>query len=110
MKENNLNWALEKNSDKMTLRIMGALSRDTLLPFLQQRDELLSSAELVGQQLVWELSEVNRIDSAGFALLSDFINELEKQVSSQKIHNAPIQLEILADLFGLSDWLKPFLQ
>lgn len=110
MKNNSLNWALEQNDDKITLRLIGALSRDTLLPFWQQRSSFLSNAKVANQQLIWELSEVQRIDSAGFALLCDFIHEYETQVSSQKIQHAPIQLETLADLFGLSHWLKPFLQ
>ncbi len=61
--------------------------------------------------MVWELAGITRIDSAGFALLCDFIHLCQRlNVNRQQIADAPGQLVTLADLFGLSEWMAPFLQ
>ncbi len=61
--------------------------------------------------MVWELAGITRIDSAGFALLCDLIHLCQRlNVQRQVIAHAPVQLVTLADLFGLSEWITPFLQ
>lgn len=105
-----LTWAFEQNDDKITLRLTGALSRKTLLPLWEQRYSFLSTDKIAHQQLIWELADLTRIDSAGFALLSDLIHHCQKQAHTQIIQNPPEQFLTLADLFGLSKWLNPFLQ
>ena len=65
-----LKWDLIQNNDKIALQLSG-LSRYTLLPLWQQRASL--SEKQNNQSLIeFDLTEINRIDSAGFALLCDF--------------------------------------
>lgn len=109
--KNGLSWESARNDDKITLRLAGELSRNTLLPLWRQRYSFLPAEKLAGQSVVWELAGITRIDSAGFALLCDFIQLCRSmKVNRQNIVHAPVQLVTLADLFGLADWMKPFLQ
>ncbi|AVT57005.1 lipid asymmetry maintenance protein MlaB [Pectobacterium versatile] len=56
---NALNWQAQDS----TLALTGDLDRETLLPFWQQRESLL-----VGKTTL-DVSGLNRVDSAGLALL-----------------------------------------
>ncbi|PJG82552.1 STAS domain-containing protein [Caviibacterium pharyngocola] len=104
-----LDWALVQNDDKITLRLSGELSRDTLLPLWRQRSSFLSAEKIENRDVIWDLAEISRIDSAGFALLCDFIHYCQTlNVRSQRMKDVPVQLETLADLFGLTDWVKSF--
>ncbi|MDU8924022.1 lipid asymmetry maintenance protein MlaB [Pasteurellaceae bacterium LIM206] len=117
--EKHLTWAAAQDDDRMTLRLSGELSRDTLLPLWQelrqagQRSSFLSPEQLVAQNIEWDLSQVSRIDSAGFALLCDLIHFCRQTQQSGKtlvITHVPSQLLTLADLVGLSDWIAPFIK
>lgn len=106
-----LHWESQVNDGKMTLQLSGELSRNTLLPLWQQRASLLEG-QLDGQMIVWDLSQITRIDSAGFALLCDFLQHnqtLLTKAQRQILQNPPSQLLTLADLFGLSDWIAQFI-
>ncbi|MFY1027390.1 NTP-binding protein [Actinobacillus seminis] len=108
-----LHWELLQNDDNITPRLIGELSRDTLLPLWSQRTSFLSQPKLAKQNIVWDLTEITRIDSAGFALLCDFIHDCQQLQGAEnrlQIKNPPIQLMTLADLFGLSDWITPLVQ
>ena len=98
-----LHWESNQHDDKITLRLKGELSQNTLLPLWQQRASFLLARKTETLDVHWDLSQVNRIDSAGFALLCDFLNERK-----QLLQNPPSQLLTLADLFGLSDWIAQF--
>ena len=107
-----LHWESQVNDGKMTLQLSGELSRNTLLPLWQQRASFLLEGQLDGQMIVWDLSQITRIDSAGFALLCDFLQHnqtLLTKAQRQILQNPPSQLLTLADLFGLSDWITQFI-
>ena len=53
------------------------LSRNTLLPLWQQRASFLSEKQNNQNLIEFDLTEINRIDSAGFALLCDFLHDCE---------------------------------
>lgn len=120
--ENDLKWSLEQNGDRIVLRLIGELSRNTLLPFWnvyhirkdgEQRDSFLSATQIADKNICCDLAQISRIDSAGFALLCDLIvhcRHLQQKNKILLLENVPPQVLTLADLFGLSDWLKPFLK
>ncbi|MGC6405077.1 STAS domain-containing protein [Bisgaard Taxon 45] len=111
--DKSLTWASERNNDNITLRLVGELSRDTLLPLWSQRASFLPEEKNAQQTIYWDLTQVTRVDSAGFALLCDFISHCQKVMKQDTriiLHNTPRQLLTLADLFGLSDWIAPFIQ
>ena len=63
------------------------------------------------QRLIeFDLTEINRIDSAGFALLCDFLHDCE-QLPNKKVRliSPPEQLLTLADLVNLSHWISTFI-
>lgn len=108
-----LTWELEQNSDNISLLLIGELSRNTLLPFWEQRASFLSAEKIADKNVYWDLAQVTRIDSAGFALLCDCIGQalkVQKQGYRIVLKNVPKQLLTLADLFGLSNWIATFIQ
>ncbi|WP_439328445.1 STAS domain-containing protein [Lonepinella sp. BR2357] len=112
MQAEKLTWSAVQNNDRITLQLVGELSRDTLLPLWQQRFAFLSEKQLADNNIQWDLAQIHRIDSAGFALLCDLIAYCKKVMSSHNnitLINVPEQLLTLADLFNLNDWLNPLI-
>lgn len=104
-----LNWELKQNDDKIALLLSGELSRNTLLPMWQQRAVFLSEGKLNKPVIEWDLSQITRIDSAGFATLCDFLRACQQLPNKTvRLVNPPTQLLTLADLVGLSDWIANF--
>ncbi len=105
-----LKWDLIQNNDKIAFQLSGELSRNTLLPLWQQRASFLSE-KLANQSIIeFDLTNIKRIDSAGFALLCDFLHDSE-QLPNKKVRliNPPEQLLTLADLVNLSHWIGTFI-
>ena len=105
-----LKWDLIQNNDKIALQLSGELSRNMLLPLWQQRASFLSE-KLANQSIIeFDLTNIKRIDSAGFALLCDFLHDCE-QLPNKKVRliNPPEQLLTLADLVNLSHWIGTFI-
>ena len=105
-----LKWDLIQNNDKIALQLSGELSRNTLLPLWQQRASFLSEKQNTQSLIEFDLTEINRIDSAGFALLCDFLHDCE-QLPNKKVRliNPLEQLLTLADLVNLSHWISTFI-
>ena len=105
-----LNWDLVQNNDKIALQFSGELSRNTLLPLWQQRASFLSEKQLNQPIIEWDLTGITRIDSAGFALLCDFLHDSQQLPNKiVRLINPPQQLLTLADLVNLSDWIAAFI-
>ena len=105
-----LKWDLIQNNDKIALQLSEELSRNTLLPLWQQRASFLSE-KLANQSIIeFDLTNIKRIDSAGFAFLCDFLHDSE-QLPNKKVRliNPPEQLLTLADLVNLSHWIGTFI-
>lgn len=111
MPAQSLSWEWLANDDKITLRLNGELSRNTLLPLWQQRAAFFISAENY-QKVEWDLAQVSRIDSAGLALLCDLLRykqNLAGQNKQQRLIHFSEQFLTLADLYGLSSWINQFI-
>lgn len=111
MQAQSLTWEWLANNDKITLRLSGELSRNTLLPLWQQRAVFFVDAENY-QYIEWDLAQITRIDSAGFALLCDLLKHnqsLPPQNKQQQLIHFSDQLLTLADLYGLSPWIRQFI-
>lgn len=105
-----LKWDLIQNNDKIAFQLSGELSRNTLLPLWQQRASFLSEKLANQSTIEFDLTSIKRIDSAGFALLCDFLHDSE-QLPNKKVRliNPPEQLLTLADLVNLSHWIGTFI-
>ena len=105
-----LKWDLIQNNDKIALQLSGELSRNMLLPLWQQRASFLSEKLANQSTIEFDLTNIKRIDSAGFALLCDFLHDSE-QLPNKKVRliNPPEQLLTLADLVNLSHWIGTFI-
>lgn len=89
--------ALRWTSQDSTLALSGDLDRDSLLPFWQQRETLLAG------KYVLDISALERVDSAGLALLT---HVYQQQISSQapfSITGASERVKTLIALYNLND-------
>lgn len=103
-----LDWVLEQNDDKIALRLIGELSRDTLLPLWLQRASFPFMQKNANKLVIFDLTTITRVDSAGFAILCNLIQQTTAEAKNPlKLENPPAQLLTLADLFGLSHWIMP---
>ncbi|NKI76152.1 lipid asymmetry maintenance protein MlaB [Dickeya sp. CFBP 2040] len=80
-----------------TLHLEGSLDRDTLLPLWQQRDALLAASRVLN------VEQVERVDSAGLALLVHFYHQQEQNGSSLAIVGASDKLRTLIQLYNLNE-------
>lgn len=113
--EKHLKWSAVQNDDRMALLLSGELSRDTLLPLWKawRQRTFLSEKQIADKHLAWDLEQVTRVDSAGFALLCDVIEycrQTQQQDKTITLENVPPQVLTLADLFGLMDWFTPLIK
>ena len=104
--EKTLQWGVFQNNESQVVQLKGELTRATLLPLWEQRASFLSVK--ANQSIYWDLAQLSRIDSAGFALLTELLNHYEKQTKNGLIH-APEVVQTLAELYGLSGWIKQYL-
>lgn len=101
-----LHWTVRQNSESLMINLSGELTRDSLLPLWKQRASFLP--QLAHQIIYWDLGNLTRIDSAGFALLTELLHHYRQQTQNVLL-NPPKELKTLAALFNLQDWLNPFL-
>ena len=106
-----LQWAVLPENNAVVLQLSGELSRNTLLPLWSQRSAFLADDIFSYQRICWDLKQLKRIDSAGFAFLCELLQHCQSkrmQGASVCLVGAPAQLFTLSDLFGLSHWIKSF--
>lgn len=101
-----LQWGVQQNNESLFVKLSGELTRNTLLPLWKQRASFLSPTS--NQHIYWDLKELTRIDSAGFALLVELLNFYRNSAPNCLI-NTPNFVKTLAELFDLDEWLAPFL-
>jgi len=104
--EKTLQWAVSQNNESVVVTLIGELTRNTLLPLWKQRASFLQTN--ANQALYWDLAQLARIDSAGFAFLTELLNHYGKQTKNGLIH-VPEVIKTLAELYGLSDWIKQYI-
>ncbi|PWC13108.1 lipid asymmetry maintenance protein MlaB [Brenneria roseae subsp. americana] len=89
--------ALSWQSLESTLVLTGDLDRETLLPLWEQRDTLLSGKTAL------DVSGLERVDSAGLALLIHFYHQSASQGGGLKIIGAGDRLKTLIALYNLNE-------
>lgn len=99
-----LKWEVKSQG---IIALSGDLTRQTLLPLWQQRQRLIAQAQ-TNQQLCWDLSQIQHLDSAGFACLCELLVTSRQSGISVKIVHLPQQCQTLAELFDLTDLLHTF--
>ncbi|AHM71913.1 lipid asymmetry maintenance protein MlaB [Yersinia hibernica] len=88
-----LHW----QSQRETLILQGELDRETLLPLWQQRGVLLADKTCI------DVSQLQRVDSSGLALLVHFRELRSKQGVSLTITGVSDRLSTLIELYNLRD-------
>ncbi|RJF54225.1 lipid asymmetry maintenance protein MlaB [Serratia inhibens] len=87
--------ALSFESQQQTLILRGELDRETLLPLWEQRERLLADKTAL------DVSQLQRVDSSGLALLVH-LRELQRQRGVElKISGATDRLKTLIALYNL---------
>lgn len=87
--------ALSYESQLQTLILRGVLDRETLLPLWQQRSALLTDKTKI------DVTELQRVDSAGLALLVHLTAHQHQHGIELKISGATNQLRTLVTLYNL---------
>ncbi|QKJ05214.1 lipid asymmetry maintenance protein MlaB [Yersinia mollaretii] len=90
---NELSW----QSQQETLVLQGELDRETLLPLWQQREALLADKTHI------DVSQLQRVDSSGLALLVHFRELRSQQGVSLTIIGVSDRLSTLIELYNLRD-------
>lgn len=93
MKPDLLNWKVESG----LLCLSGELERETLLPLWQQRDELMQQAEVI------DVSKLDRVDSAGLALLVHLRQIAMQRGKAPQFTGIPDKLHSLITLYNLQE-------
>ena len=104
-----LKWDLIQNNDKIALQLSGSYPATRCYHYGKERASL-SEKQNNQSTIEFDLTNIKRIDSAGFALLCDFLHDSE-QLPNKKVRliNPPEQLLTLADLVNLSHWIGTFI-
>ncbi|NLS43033.1 lipid asymmetry maintenance protein MlaB [BEV proteobacterium] len=89
--------ALRWTSQDSTLALSGDLDRDSLLPFWQQRGTLLK-----GKQAL-DIAALERVDSAGLALLVHLYQQQTLSTPSFMISGASERVKTLIALYNLNN-------
>lgn len=88
------------NFDESTgmIRLGGELSMQTVPDVLKEAGQVLSQA---GETLRIDLEQVTHSDSAGLALLIDFMRRTQKSGQQIEFHHIPSQMLAIASASGL---------
>ncbi|AJC64858.1 MULTISPECIES: lipid asymmetry maintenance protein MlaB [Dickeya] len=89
--------ALQWRQTDGTLYLEGSLDRNSLLPLWQQRNALLAGSRVL------DVGQVERVDSAGLALLVHFYHQQEQQGTPMTITGASERLRTLIQLYNLNE-------
>jgi len=95
MAANLLSW----QSEATTLRLSGVLDRETLLPLWQQR------ASLLAEKSTLDVAGLERVDSAGLALLVNLVGQQQQQGKPLQLAGVSQQLNTLIGLYNLEPLL-----
>lgn len=79
--------------------LQGALNRDTLLPLWQQREQLLKGIRFL------EVSDLQRVDSSGVALMLHFCHHQRQRGGSMTLTGVTDRTRTLIALYKLQDIL-----
>ncbi len=88
---------LQWESLPQTLVLKGYLDRETLLPLWQQRHTLLADKRVL------DLSQLDRVDSTGLAMLVHLRDEAEKRGTPLTLTGITDRLETLITLYNLDE-------
>ncbi|AWX14969.1 hypothetical protein CEP48_01755 [Mergibacter septicus] len=102
-----LQWEIESAETQNQINLKGDLTRFTLFPLWQQRQQILATLQ-ANSKIIWNLIGIQQIDSAGFAFLCELLVASAKTGASVKITQVPNQCEMLADLFDLTELFQTF--
>lgn len=91
--------------DARSLILSGELTAKTLLPLWQQKDALLETVTSI------DASDLNHVDSAGLALIFQFIGDADKKGNCLKVTGITDKLDTLMTVYNvkgmISDNLLP---
>ncbi|VEJ09825.1 anti-sigma-factor antagonist [Actinobacillus delphinicola] len=101
-------WDVITQDGNTHIYLNGELSRNTLMPLWDIYKKVEKEFFPPNPHIVWHFDKIVQLDSAGFALLCDFLHAGEQR-GTQQIATCSPQFLTLADLFGLTSWMKGFL-
>ncbi|AKJ43264.1 lipid asymmetry maintenance protein MlaB [Pragia fontium] len=98
--QNTLNWQAENGE----LTLSGDLDRETLLPFWNARQQILTS-----DIHTINVAQLVRVDSAGLAMLVHILDEVSQRPQQFKLAGVTEKLQTLTALYNLQQIIQPYL-
>ncbi len=95
------NFSVSVNSDLARIIVEGELSYDTANAILEQTNSLFQTLNV----LEIDLANVSRSDSAGVALLVDWMRYAKQTNKDVVFHNIPAQILAIASASGIDELL-----
>lgn len=98
--QNTLNWTVENG----TLTLTGDLDRETLLPFWNARQQIMTT-----EIHTLNVAQLSRVDSAGLAMLIHLLDEASSRQVPLKLSGVTEKLQALSALYNLQQIIQPYL-
>lgn len=98
--QNTLNWTVENG----TLMLNGDLDRETLLPFWNTRQQIVTP-----DIQTLNVAQLSRVDSAGLAMLVHLLDEASTRQQPLKLSGVTEKLQALSALYNLQQIIQPYL-
>lgn len=94
---------MHDNSDQAArVRLSGELDADTVPRRLRESENWFDH----GEETVIDLSGVQRVDSAGVALLLEWVRDAHASQATLSFINAPAQMRAIIDFCALNDVIR----
>lgn len=101
-------WKIEEKTP-LNVLFSGVLTRDTVYILWKSQEEFIAK-QINAEKIIWNLEQLQQIDSAGIALLIEILDEMSQHYNKKiELLNVPTQCSALIELFGLAKWFRQYL-
>lgn len=83
------------------IKLSGQLDFEAVAKLLNEKEVIIGASLAQDGEIVVDLSEISRFNSASLALLLDWMKKAQQSNLQIKYHNAPEQLMVIAQAYGI---------
>lgn len=92
---------LKCEQTKGQIKLSGPLNFETVATLLNKTEVNIDASSAKDGEIVVDLSEISRFNSASLTLLLDWMKKAQQNGLQIKYHNAPGQLMVIAQAYGI---------
>ena len=86
---------------KGCIKLIGQLDFESVAHLLTRADVTIDASNAENGEIEVDLSEISRFNSASLTLLLDWMKKAQQKDLQIKYHNAPKQLMVIAQAYGI---------